>query len=192
MPLSNVHLLWAFKAANDKPCPDSEDESWIENEKVTEQESQQFVETCLLPHLLLEPNSTRQLVLSVIPRQRGDLRLLGIAYKINYPSASSSDVVTPTTPAGIPNPTVLSPTSSTPLSVQGKQVRQCYLNEFWFYTEFKTLYRLSSIYFQMFVLQPKKVLRVTKERPTQENKPIEDNRLNVTIVPGAPQLQVWK
>lgn len=42
----------------------------------------------------------------------------------------------------------------------------------------------------MFVLQPKKILRVGKERPTQENKPVEDNRLNVTVVPGGPQLQV--
>lgn len=42
----------------------------------------------------------------------------------------------------------------------------------------------------MFVLQPKKILRVGKERPTQEIKPVEDNRLNVTVVPGGPQLQV--
>lgn len=163
LPLSNVHLLWAFKAATLKEIPDSEDVNWVENEKVAEKESQLLVETCILPHLLLEPNSTRQLVLSVIPRQRGDLRLLGIAYKINYPSPSLSETATSTTPAAIPSPTVVSPTSSTPLSVLGKQ---------------------------LFVLQPKKILRVGKERPTQENKPVEDKRLNVSILAEGPQLQV--
>ncbi|KAE8746892.1 hypothetical protein FOCC_FOCC006312 [Frankliniella occidentalis] len=144
LPLSTVHLLWSFKVASDPP-----NEIWVENEITLSKENRGLVETCILPQLLLEPNSTRQLVLSVIPLKQGELRLLGIAYQINY-SVHSPDANQPSS-------------NSPPLSVQGKQ---------------------------MFSLEPKRVLRVGKERPTQDNKVVEDNRLNVVIVPGAPQLQI--
>lgn len=155
LPLSDVHMLWAFKVASDTPSLSSE-EHCFENEKNLTNESMDLVETCMLPQLLLEPNSTQQLVLCVTPRQRGDLQLLGIAFRINYPT--SWDVApTPASPVG----SAMSPSST--LSVQGKQV---------------------------FVLSPKQVLRVGKDRPPQDSKAVEDNRLNISILPGAPQLQI--
>ncbi|KAJ1524202.1 hypothetical protein ONE63_010723 [Megalurothrips usitatus] len=163
LPLSNVHLLWAFKVSNDTITPNAKDEIWIENEKL-QGKGGDVVETCVMSQLLLEPNSTRQLVLSVTPHQRGELRLLGIAYRLNYPSSSSESIPIPNPTPGVPAPSALTPMSPTSsnLSVLGKQ---------------------------MFVLAPKKLLRVGKERPTQD-KVLEDNRLNVVIVAGAPQLQV--
>lgn len=119
LPLSNVHLLWAFKSAIEKSLPNADDDNWIENERSSRKESDHLVEPCILPHLLLEPNSTNQLVLSVVPLQQGDLRLLGIAYRINYPALTSEGG------ALTGNSNTMSPSNSSTnstLSVQGKQV----------------------------------------------------------------------
>lgn len=114
LPLSNVHLLWAFKSASDK----SGDENWHESEKNLGRDNNGLVETCVLQQLLFEPNSTQQLVLSVIPHQLGELHLLGVAFRINYPTLSVEGAATPSSPL-VSGP--MSPTISN-LSVQGKQV----------------------------------------------------------------------
>lgn len=72
LPLSDVSLLWSFTCNNET----------ITNEVETSNDSNPVVST-IIDAILLQPACKQNIVLSLIPRRVGELRVLGISYKLS-------------------------------------------------------------------------------------------------------------
>lgn len=90
LPLSDVTLLWSFTC----------DKETITNEtKIIGSSSP--VDLDVIDAILLQPACKQNIVLSLIPRRVGELKILGISYKLSNPVQTTSD------PQAISNSTIV-------------------------------------------------------------------------------------
>lgn len=80
LPLSDVTLLWSFICNNET----------ITNEIKTTDNSNPVVSD-IIDTILLQPACKQNIVLSLTPRQVGELKILGISYKLSNPVQMTSD-----------------------------------------------------------------------------------------------------
>ncbi|XP_077272464.1 trafficking protein particle complex subunit 8 homolog l(3)76BDm [Temnothorax americanus] len=80
LPLSDVTLLWSFTCNNET----------ITNERKTI-DSSNPVDSDVIDAILLQPACKRNIVLSLTPRRVGDVKILGISYKLSNPVQTISD-----------------------------------------------------------------------------------------------------
>ncbi|XP_020281979.1 trafficking protein particle complex subunit 8 isoform X2 [Pseudomyrmex gracilis] len=78
LPLSDVTLLWSFA---------SRDNETVTNESVTNEieANSSPVESSVIDAILLQPMCKQNIVLSLIPRRVGEVKVLGISYKLTNP-----------------------------------------------------------------------------------------------------------
>lgn len=80
LPLSDVTLLWSFTCNNET----------ITNETKTI-DSSSPVDSDVIDAILLQPACKQNIVLSFTPRRVGELKVLGISYKLSNPVQTMSD-----------------------------------------------------------------------------------------------------
>lgn len=80
LPLSDVTLLWSFTRDNET----------ITNEIETSDNSNP-IDASVIDAILLQPTCKQNIVLSLTPRRVGELRVLGISYKLSNPVQGMND-----------------------------------------------------------------------------------------------------
>lgn len=85
LPLSDVTLLWSFTCNN----------GTITNEIMSE--SLNSVDTDVIDAILLQPSHRQNIVLSLTPKQVGELKILGLSYKLSNPTHTLIEPVTNST-----------------------------------------------------------------------------------------------
>ncbi|OAD58182.1 Trafficking protein particle complex subunit 8 [Eufriesea mexicana] len=74
LPLSNVALLWSFTSANRN----------VTNE-IKSSETLKLVETEVIEKIILQPSSKQNITLYLIPKEVGELKILGLSYNLSNP-----------------------------------------------------------------------------------------------------------
>lgn len=86
LPLSNVTLLWLFTSTDGQ----------VTNE-MKSSENFQCVETQIIEKIILQPASIQNITLSVVPKEVGELKILGLNYDLSNPThVIDPPVVNPT------------------------------------------------------------------------------------------------
>lgn len=80
--LTSVRLLWTFKPEG------GGDDSVVTNEGTADQKA---VDTQVLQLLTLDSGATQKIVLSLIPRQSGELQIIAVAFELCGPAPVSAD-----------------------------------------------------------------------------------------------------
>jgi hypothetical protein len=80
--LTSVRLLWTFKPEG------GGDEAVVTNEGTADQKA---VDTQVLQLLTLDSGATQKIVLSLIPRQSGELQIIAVAFELCGPAPVSAD-----------------------------------------------------------------------------------------------------
>lgn len=74
LPLSDVTLLWSFSSANRQ----------VTNE-IKSLETSKLVETEVIEKIILQPASKQNIKLYLIPKEVGELKILGLSYNLSNP-----------------------------------------------------------------------------------------------------------
>jgi len=82
LPLSDMTLLWLFTCNNET----------ITNETKTIVDSSNPVDSDIIDTILLQPTCKQNIVLSLTPRRVGELKILGISYKLSNPVQTTNDL----------------------------------------------------------------------------------------------------
>ncbi|XP_076762823.1 trafficking protein particle complex subunit 8 homolog l(3)76BDm [Xylocopa sonorina] len=86
LPLSNVSLLWSFTSGNEQ----------ITNE-VRSSKNLKPVETQVIEKIILQPASKQNVILCLVPKEVGELKILGLSYDLSNPThVIDPPVVNPT------------------------------------------------------------------------------------------------
>ncbi|XP_024936039.1 trafficking protein particle complex subunit 8 [Cephus cinctus] len=83
LPLSNVKLLWSFT---------SNDEEIVTNENEMDDSMKSFpVDTQTIEAIVLQPDCRQFVVLSLKPKQIGDIKVIGLSYTLSNPTSTVAD-----------------------------------------------------------------------------------------------------
>lgn len=84
LPLSDVTLIWLFIDENER----------FTNEKISGKSifKPELVDTQTIDSIVLQPTCKQNIVLSVTPKRLGELKILGLIYKVSNPNQNLTDV----------------------------------------------------------------------------------------------------